>query len=125
MLLQVLHSALSVSPASLYDASYEHDDDILQLNDIHPDPELHILEQMMLREMAEDDPDMLSSSEEQVRDALSQSIHERNYRTLSAVMPILRSLSDKQRIALAALVAKHSKGKSSKSMDFSQVGIHF
>lgn len=122
--MQVFHGALSVSSASSYDASFEYDEDISPIKHIHPDPELRSLEHMMMREMADDDPDILTSSEERVRDALSRSIQDtRSRRTLSEMMPILRSLSDKQRLAFAALIASQTKGKSRKSLDLTQVCI--
>lgn len=109
---------------SSYDIEFGYDDDLAQMKHIHPDPELRSIELMMMREMADDEPDILTSDEKRIRDALVYSMDTRNRRTLPEMIPILRSLSNKQRLALAALVASQTNAKSSKSMDFTQVCVY-
>lgn len=120
ILLQVIQSAMSMSS---FNTGYEFHDDLMQLKHIHSDPELRSVEHMVMREMADDDPDALSDDEERVRVALMRSMQDtRNRRTISEMMTVLRSLSEKQRLALATLIAMQTNTKSSISMDSPQVG---
>lgn len=119
ILLQMMQAALYVST---YDVSYEYDDDISQVNHINPDPELRTIEHMMMREMADDDPVVLSDDEIRVRAALAHSMQDtRSRRTISEILPVLQSLSDKQRHTLATLIATQTGGKSDRSMYLAQV----
>lgn len=120
ILLQGIQFALSVSS---YDIDYGYDDDLAQIKHIHPDPELRSIEFMMMREMADDEPEILTNDEKRIRDALVYSMDKRDRRTFPEMIPILRSLSNKQRLALAALIASQTSSKSSKSMDLTQVCI--
>lgn len=88
----------------------------------HSDPELRNIENIVMSEMAEDEPQMFNEKEERVRDALLKSMHDtRNRRTFSEMLPILRSLSKQQRLTLAALISAQTDIKSGKSLDLKQV----
>lgn len=84
---------------------------------IHNDPE-----RTMLRDMAEDEPEFFTDRELRIRDALLRSTQDvRSQRTLSKMLPILRSLTTAQRLTLTALIAAQTNTKSGKSLDLSQV----
>lgn len=88
----------------------------------HSDPELRNIENIAMREIAEDEPQMFNEKEKRVRDVLLKSTHDtRNRRTFSEMLPILRSLSKQQRLTLAALITAQTNIKSGESLDLKQV----
>lgn len=97
-------------------------DDLPMAHHFHADPDIRGFERMMLRDMAEDEPEFFNEKEQRVRDALLRSSQDvRSQRTLSEMLPILRSLSKQQRLTLAALISTQTNPKSGKSLDLEQV----
>lgn len=100
----------------------DDDDDLPMSHHFHADPDIRGFERMMLRDMAEDEPEFFNEKEQRVRDALLRSTQDvRSQRTLSEVLPILKSLSKQQRLTLAALISTQTNPKSGKSLDLEQV----
>lgn len=90
----------------------------------YPDDEMKSVEQMVLNDMAEDEPTSFTEKEKQIRDALARSTQDvRNRRTISQVMPILRSISKQQRLALAALITAQTSARSGNELNLKQVRI--
>lgn len=88
----------------------------------HGDPDIRAFERQMLRDMADDEPEFFNEKETRIRNALFHSTQDvRSQRTLTEMLPILRSLSAAQRLTLAALISTQTSPKSGKSMDFNQV----
>lgn len=101
------------------DSDFDEDQPMFRF---HSDPELRSIENIVMSEMAEDEPQMFNEKEKRVRDALLKSTHDtRNRRTFSEMLPILRSLSKQQRLTLAALISAQTNIKSGKSLDLKQV----
>lgn len=100
----------------------DDDDHPPMFHHFHTDPDIRGFERMMLRDMAEDEPEFFNEKEQRVRDALLRSTQDvRSQRTLSEMLPILRSLSKQQRLTLAALISTQTSPKSGKSLDVKQV----
>lgn len=100
----------------------DDNDDLPLAHHFHADPDSRGFERTMLRDMAEDEPEFFNEKEQRVRDALLRSTQDvRSQRTLSEVLPILRSLSKQQRLTLAALISTQTNPKSGKSLDVEQV----
>lgn len=122
---QLISDALSIfngPPAYDDDDDHGDDDDIPSVHHFHSDPEIRSFDRMMLRDMAEDEPESFNEKEQRVRDALIRSTQDvRSQRKLYEVLPILRSLSKEQRLTLAALIAAQTNIKSAKSLDLNQV----
>lgn len=79
----------------------------------YPDDEMSSVERKMLHEMAEDEPAAFNANELRIRDALKRATQDaRNRRTISQVMPILRSISKQQRLALVALISAQTSARS-------------
>lgn len=111
---------------SVYDDTVDFDtDDNLPMamhHHFHADPDIRGFERQMLSDMAEDEPEFFNEKELHVRSALERSAHDvRSQRTLSEMLPILRSLSKQQRLTLAALISTQTNIKSGKSLDLQQV----
>lgn len=105
-------------------ADYDFGDDptTAHYSGYRPDPELKNIERVVMSEMAEDEPQRFNEKEKRVRDALIRSTQDvRNRRTISEVLPILRSLSKQQRLALAALISAKTNAKSNDDLDLKQV----
>lgn len=102
---------------------FDVDDDLPMAHHFHTDPDIRGFERMMLRDMADEEPEFFNEKEQRVRDALIRSTQDiRSQRTLSSeVLPILKTLSKQQRLTLAALVATQTHLKSGKSLDLQQV----
>lgn len=119
---QLISDALTIfsgSPAYDDDGG---DDDIPMVHHFHADPDTRGFERMMLRDMAEDEPEYFNEKEQRIRDALIRSSQDvRSQRKLYEMLPILRSLSREQRLTLAALIATQTNLKSAKSLDLNQV----
>lgn len=119
--LQLIYDVLSIYHDSSDDYD-EIDDDVPLAHHFHDDPDIRGFERMMLRDMAEDEPDFFDEKEARIRDALIRSTHDvRTQRTLSEMLPILRSLTEAQRLTLAALISTQTNPKSGKSLDVKQV----
>lgn len=126
---QLINTVLSVyhDESPNYDINDNDDDDdddndLPMANHFHADPDIRGFERMMLRDMAEDEPEFFNEKEKRVRDALLRSTQDvRSQRTLSEMLPILRSLSQQQRLTLAALISTQTNPKSGKSLDVKQV----
>lgn len=121
---QLISDALSIfnGPPAYDDDDHGDDDDIPSVHHFHSDPEIRSFDRMMLRDMAEDEPEFFNEKEQRVRDALIRSTQDvRSQRKLYEVLPILRSLSKEQRLTLAALIAAQTNIKSAKSLDLNQV----
>lgn len=90
-----------------------------------PDDEMKSVERLMLHEMAEEEPLAFNEKELRIRDALLRATQDaRNRRTLSEVIPILRSMSKKQRLALAALITAQTSARSGdEELNLKQVRI--
>lgn len=122
----IINVVRSISYDDLSDYDNYDDDDISAsyVKHIHPDLEMRKIEKVVLSQMAEDEPKSFTEKEKRMRNALFRSTQDmRNRRTLSELMPILRSLSKHQRLALAALIATQANTKSSKALDLKQVRI--
>lgn len=93
----------------------------------YPDDEMKSVERLMLQQMAEEEPMSFNEKELRIRDALLRATQDaRNRRTLSEVIPILRSMSKQQRLALAALVAAQTSARSGdEELSLKQVRINF
>lgn len=105
---------------------YDFGDDPTFINylDYRHNPELKNFERSVLSEMAEDEPIHFNEKEKRVRDALIRSTQDvRNRRTISEVLPILRSLTKQQRLALAALISAKTNTKPNEELDLKQVRI--
>lgn len=120
-LIQSINNVLSV----YHDVSsdFDGDDDLPSMtHHYHNDPDIRGFERMMLKDMAEDEPEFFNEKEQRIHDALVRSTQDvRSQRTLSEMLPILRSLSKKQRLVLAALIATQTNPKSGKSLDLKHV----
>lgn len=118
---QLIDDVLSVDhDASDYD---DNDDEIPSMaHHFHADPDIHGFERMMLHDMAEDEPEYFNEKELHIRDALLRSTQDvRTQRTLSELLPILKSLTKAQRLTLATLISTQTNAKSGKSLDVKQV----
>lgn len=101
----IVHNVWAVS---MVESDIDFDTDLTP-NTNYPDSLDRNIEQMVLREMAEDEPTFFNEKENRIRDTLTRSTHEmRNRRTLSQMIPILRSLSPDQRLAVASLIASQA-----------------
>lgn len=91
----------------------------------YPDDEMKSVERLMLHEMAEDEPLAFNEKEQRIRNALLRATQDaRNRRTISDVLPILRSMSKQQRLALAALItAQTSTRYADEEVNLKQVRI--
>lgn len=120
---QLINDVLCVYHDDLPDYDIDDDDDDLPMaHHFHSDSDIRGFERMMLRDMAEDEPEFFNEKEKRVRDALIRSTQDvRSQRTISEVLPILKSLSKQQRLTLAALIATQTNPKSGKSLDSKQV----
>lgn len=79
----------------------------------YPDDEMKSVERVMLHEMAKEEPQAFNEKELRIRDALMRATQDdRNRRTLSEVIPILRSMSKQQRLALVALITAQTSARS-------------
>lgn len=79
----------------------------------YSDDEMKNVERLMLHEMADEEPMSFNEKELRIRDALLRVTQDaRNRRTISEVIPILRSMSKQQRLALAALVTAQTSARS-------------
>lgn len=118
---QLIYDVLSIDhDTSDYD---EIDDDLPPMAPMFDsDPDIRGFERMMLRDMADDEPEFFNEKEARIRDALLRSTQDaRTQRTLSEMLPILKSLTKAQRITLAALISTQTNAKSGKSLDANQV----
>lgn len=98
------------------------DDETLSLSDIYPDREFRNVEQIILDETAHDPSESFDEKEKQIRDTLLRSTSDiRNRNKLSQVLPILRSMSREQRLAMAALIATQASARSGEELDLKQV----
>lgn len=105
---------------------FDIDDELPMTHHFHGDPDIRGFERIMIREMAEDEPEFFNVKEKRIRDALMRSKQDlRSQRTLSEVLPIIKSLSEQQRLTLAALISTQTNPKSGKSLDLQQVCISF
>lgn len=116
---QLVHDVLTV----YHDTSdFDFDDELPTAHHFHGDPDIRSVEAMMIRDMAEDEPEFFNVKEKRIRDALMRSKQDlRSQRTLSEVLPIIKSLSKQQRLTLAALISTQTHLKSGKSLDLQQV----
>lgn len=91
----------------------------------YPDDEMKGVERVMLHEMAEEEPLAFNEKELRIRDALMRATQDaRNRRTLSEVIPILRSMSKQQRLALVALITAQTSARSGdEELNLKQVRI--
>lgn len=111
--------ALSISHENIPDFEFESES---PPDYFYPDDELRNVERMVLSEMAEDEPTTFNEKEKRIRDALLRSTQDvRNRRTLSQVLPILRSISKPQRLALAALISAQTTAKAGDELNLKQV----
>lgn len=79
----------------------------------YPDDEIKSVERVMLQGMAEEEPLAFNEKELRIRYALMRATQDaRNRRTLSEVIPILRSMSKQQRLALVALITAQTSARS-------------
>lgn len=113
--------ALTVS-RDIPDYEYESD---LPVHVYHGDDEIRNAESVW-SEMAEDEPETFNEKEKRIRIALLRSSQDvRNRRTLSEVVPILRSIPKQQRLLLAALIAKQTNARSGSELNLHQVRKYF
>lgn len=91
----------------------------------YPGDEMKSVERMMLREMADEEPLQFNEKELRVQNALLRATKDvRNRRTVSEVLPILRSMSRQQRLALAALIMAQTSARSAdEELNMKQVRI--
>lgn len=102
----VAFGAVMNGRADITDFSYESG---LSPDFNYPDVEGKSFERELLREMAEEEPLAFNEKELRLRDALVRATKDvRNQRTASEVLPILRSMSRQQRLAMLALVMARS-----------------
>lgn len=120
---QLVHVVLTIYGDSI---DYDVDDDLPMAHHFHhSDPDLRGFERMMLRDMAEDEPEFFNEKESRVRDALLRSTQDmRSQRTLIEMLPILQTLTKPQRLTLSALISTQTNPRSHKSLDFKQVSIN-
>lgn len=96
------------------------------LGDIYSSRELRDIEEMLIDDTAQDVPESLELKEKEIRDALLRSTSNKsNQKKLSQVVPILRSMSREQRLAMAALIATQATARSGEELDLKQVSKNF
>lgn len=76
----------------------------------------------MIDNIAEEDSNTFAEKEKRIRDALLRSTKDKqNIRTFTQILPILRSLSKPQRLALAAIISAQSSAKPGAELSLDQV----